>query len=642
LSGQETSWVVLASTLTSHISRSSLLHVCLFVCSHTIGAMSPTRDVVLAFDTINHWTSCQDLHPVEHCASRRRSPRPTSPFSGGATLGEIEGHRPPAAWTTLTSVESLPPHTLVRESPPPPLSLLWHKRAMQQPGFAHHHSKACLLGRMCNLSIIRLSCAPSGQHSLSTSTAEPTAHRSDPITRVDDASAAAVSRSDDVGTAQPPRRVNNGAAATTGKRRGAKAKRMRVTAVVSAPPSVVSVSSISAISSSSAASLQQQDQHSAGGHDRYQSAAVVGAHSGSRATGGAAAPRSAERAAVVRVTEGGLAVPAPPHPPSSSSAAAANSIAGQRPSPSALKKTASTKTTHDGGSVVTTRSAKRNDDLAHRPPWTRFTTPRQWNQAPASDTASHPTTDDDDHNSNNSDATIGHHNDASAVRAEYSRKVVARSTEATAAAVAQPPLRWMPATRPPPSSPSPSSRHNHNKLSGDDRRADESKNNSHASVTRTPPRPVSDAWRRGDASSQASHHSRPSHVDDVEMLEVQVCQLSYLCTRAERAFAAQETEASAMIGAAARHLQAMKASAHDAAVELTSLEHSAQVETVVNATEEGVARLGALFPALKHHHDRLESVVGDTLNAMPTRGIKSSSSEDPADVERAITRCHAR
>jgi hypothetical protein len=120
LSGQETSWVVLASTLTSHISRSSLLHVCLFVCSHTIGAMSPTRDVVLAFDTINHWTSCQDLHPVEHCASRRRSPRPTSPFSGGATLGEIEGHRPPAAWTTLTSVESLPPHTLVRESPPPP------------------------------------------------------------------------------------------------------------------------------------------------------------------------------------------------------------------------------------------------------------------------------------------------------------------------------------------------------------------------------------------------------------------------------------------------------------------------------------------------------------------------------------------
>jgi hypothetical protein len=125
LSGQETSWVVLASTLTSHISRSSLLHVCLFVCSHTIGAMSPTRDVVLAFDTINHWTSCQDLHPVEHCASRRRSPRPTSPFSGGATLGEIEGHRPPAAWTTLTSVESLPPHTLVRESPPPPpLSLV--------------------------------------------------------------------------------------------------------------------------------------------------------------------------------------------------------------------------------------------------------------------------------------------------------------------------------------------------------------------------------------------------------------------------------------------------------------------------------------------------------------------------------------
>jgi hypothetical protein len=124
------------------------LCLCLFLCSHTIGPMSPTRDVVLAFDTINHRTSsCQDLHPVEHCASRRRSPRPTSLPSGGATRGETQGHRPPAAWTTLTSVESLPLHTLVRRTPPP---LLSHKRAMQQPGFPPHHSKACIHARMCN------------------------------------------------------------------------------------------------------------------------------------------------------------------------------------------------------------------------------------------------------------------------------------------------------------------------------------------------------------------------------------------------------------------------------------------------------------------------------------------------------------
>ena len=196
------------------------------------------------------------------------------------------------------------------------------------------------------------------------------------------------------------------------------------------------------------------------------------------------------------------------------------------------------------------RAVSGKSVLDQRPPWTRFITPRAWDKDPPSTIAV----------STSSAASWTTENDANdekdGARDGNKGRLKSRDGHETVDMPGTPP-RWMPSTRPA-SSPKGSS-------SGTRRRdgKEHATETEEPHVVRTPPRPVSAAWRSGDAAP-----SRPRHVDDFEMLEVQVCQWSYLCTYAERAFNTQEAEASAMIAAAARHLQAMRASAHDAGVEV--------------------------------------------------------------------------
>eukprot|EP00035_Acanthoeca_spectabilis_P001417 m.79978 g.79978 ORF g.79978 m.79978 type:complete len:785 (-) comp10859_c0_seq1:67-2421(-) len=138
----------------------------------------------------------------------------------------------------------------------------------------------------------------------------------------------------------------------------------------------------------------------------------------------------------------------------------------------------------------------------------------------------------------------------------------------------------------------------------------------------------------------ASRRSRSGHVDDLELLEVQLLQWSFLCTRAETAFAQQEAEASGILHGVFRQVQGMKAAMNDAAVELATLEHAKRVDTVLDAMEGGVVQLGSLVPTLKLQYARLADAVRATTDVLPTTGV--SVDESAEAIDQAIATCAAK
>jgi len=165
---------------------------------------------------------------------------------------------------------------------------------------------------------------------------------------------------------------------------------------------------------------------------------------------------------------------------------------------------------------------------------------------------------------------------------------------------------------------------------------DQSETTTDTASTPGRPKATPDATTRRNALANASAPSsmRASLVDDMELLNVILLQWSYLNKRASQAFSNQEDAACQIIDGVFRHIQGMKAPQNDAELELATLEHARRVDTVLDAMEGGVIKLGSLVPTLTMHHSRISSAVRPTINVLPTTGLGVNG-----PIECAITEC---